>query len=157
MNTNDADTLFRLTQDEIRGKIARCYRDEPGTTWGELINHSTRDILFFLPGGSATTIKIETRQDGTFLVYANDQSPKDISTFKHDRPLEAEALDLYCRLPIEITERGFSMFCVHSYLQHLAPLFVLFLQTLSAARKLRNLEGLNNYPPNNTKMPETKK
>lgn len=143
MTNNDADTLFRLTQEEIRGKIARYYRDEPGTTWGDLRTYSTRDILFFLPGGSATSIEIETSQDGVFHVFAYDQSPKDITTFKHDRPLEAEALDLYCRLPIEITEKGFSMFCVHSYLQHLAPLFVLFLQTLSAARKLRNLESLN--------------
>lgn len=138
---NDAETLFRLTLDEIREKIARNYRDEPG--WDERINHSTRDIMFFLPSGSATSISIETLQDGTFHVSAYASSPKDITTFKHARPLEAEALDLYCRLPIEITENGFSMFCVHRYLQHLAPLFVLFLQTLSAARKLRNLESFN--------------
>lgn len=138
--SNDAETLFRLTQEEIRRKIEHYYRDEPGTTYGELLNHGTRDIIFASPGGWATVLHITQKQDCTFSVYTTDKGLHDITKFRRKRPLEDEALDLYCRLPFRMTDEGFSMTCVHSYLQHLAPLFVLFLQTLSAARKLRSLE-----------------
>lgn len=140
---NDAETLFRLTQEEIRGKIARYYRDEPGTTWGELINHNTRDIIFASPRGWATSIHITQQQDDTFNVYSNDKGLHDITKFRRERPLEAEAIDLYCCLPFRMKEEGFSMICTHDMLKHLAPLFVLFVQKIHAAQKLRYLEGIN--------------
>lgn len=144
MSTNDADTLFRLTQAEIREKVERYYRDEPGTTWGELINHNTRDIIFVSPRGWVTMLHITQEQDGTFSVYSTDKGLHDITKFRRERPLEAEAIDLYCSLPFRMTDEGFSMICTHDLLKHLAPLFVLFVQKIHAAQKLRNLEGINN-------------
>lgn len=143
MNAN-ADTLFRLTQEKIRGKIARYYRDEPGTTWGELINHNTRDIIFASPRGWITTLHIAQQQDGTCLVYHADKGLHDITKFRRERQLEAEAIDLYSCLPFRMTDEGFEMICTHDLLEHLAPLFALFVQKIHAAQKLRNLEEINN-------------
>lgn len=143
MTNNDADTLFRLTQDEIREAVDKLYDTKPDPWIDNPRGQKAFDVEIIAPMGWALPIHMLELQCGDILFCANDLDLREITSFRRGRPMEAEALDLFCNSPVRLSDKGLSMICPQCHLLTLAPLFVLVIQKIYAALKLRNLESFN--------------
>lgn len=131
------EPIFHQTQVETRETIMDFFDDDDEDFW-DTSSCGKSSFPLFLPSG-ADLLHIEKQPFGQYLICFNDSNAKEIRSFNIEAKFESEALNLYCCLPIEITENGFSIVCMHSKLARLVPLFVLFLQNFSAAIRLKEL------------------